>query len=150
MLARLRAEVESAQPELLPWLSLIAIVFDIEVAAVDRGRAAGCGGTRDQAARGRPSLPEPALVVPTIMEIEQGHLMDAASVALFEALARELESSAWVVVVTRHDTPGGMVPDGAVPCLRIELGALCPRRRTRSRWPRPRRLSSPRTWWSSR
>ncbi len=44
-----------------------------------------------------------ALVVPTIVEVEQAHLMDGASVELFEALAAELESSAWVVLVARRD-----------------------------------------------
>ena len=49
-----------------------------------------------------------ALVVPTIVEVEHAHLMDAASAALFEALAGELESSSWLVLVTRQDDAGGL------------------------------------------
>jgi tetratricopeptide (TPR) repeat protein len=64
-----------------------------------------------------------ALVVPTIVEIEHAHLMDAASAALFETLSAELESSAWLVIATRQDAPGGLSPaDGAGA--RIELGPL--------------------------
>ena len=64
-----------------------------------------------------------ALVVPTIVEVEQAHLMDAASAALFRALARELETSAWVVVITRRDVPGGLTLTDC-PHERIELGPL--------------------------
>ena len=64
-----------------------------------------------------------ALVVPTLVEIEHVHLMDAASVALLDAVASDLESSAWVVVVTRRDVAGGLKLDGH-DRLRIELGAL--------------------------
>ena len=63
------------------------------------------------------------LVVPTIVEVEHAHLMDAASAALFESLTRELDSSSWLVLATRRDELGGLaVPD--YPHTRIELGPL--------------------------
>ncbi|HTZ87795.1 MAG TPA: tetratricopeptide repeat protein [Solirubrobacteraceae bacterium] len=65
----------------------------------------------------------PALVVPTLVEIEHVELMDAPSVALLDAVARDLESSAWVIVVTRRDVAGGLTLAGH-DHLRIELGAL--------------------------
>ena len=118
----LRTRIESAQPDLLPWLSLIAIVFDVEVATsaeVEQlAETARVAKLHEVVLR----FLRPALVVPTMMEIEQAHLMDAASVALFEALARELGSSAWVVLVSRRDTPGGMVLEGEHT--RIEVGPL--------------------------
>ena len=61
--------------------------------------------------------------MPTLVEIEHVQLMDAASVALLDALASDLESSAWVIVVTRRDVAGGLKLDGH-DHLRIELGAL--------------------------
>ena len=64
-----------------------------------------------------------ALVVPTIVEVEQAHLMDGASMELFEALALELESTSWVVLVARRDEPGGLVLADH-PHERIELGPL--------------------------
>lgn len=119
---RLKAEIESGAPELAPWLSLIAIVLDVEVAP--------SADVEQLAAESRPArlhevvlrFLRRALVVPTIFEVEQAHLMDAASAALFETLARELGSSAWVLLVTRRDTPGGLVLPATSP--RIELGAL--------------------------
>ena len=120
---RLRAELESVDPGLLPWVSLLAIVFDVEIAPSVE--------VEQLAPMSRPAkLHEVvlrflgrALVVPTIVQIEQAHLMDAASAALFEALVRELESSAWIVLLTRRDVPGGFaLPSGAHG--RIELGPL--------------------------
>ena len=49
--------------------------------------------------------------------------MDAASAALFRALAVELETSAWVVVITRRDVTGGLTLTDC-PHERIELGPL--------------------------
>ena len=120
---RLRAELKSVDPGLLPWISLLAIVFDVEIAPSVE--------VEQLAPMSRPAkLHEVvlrflgrALVVPTIVQIEQAHLMDAASAALFEALVRELESSAWIVLLTRRDVPGGFaLPSGAHG--RIELGPL--------------------------
>ena len=120
---RLRAEIEAEHPDLLPWLSLIAIVLDVEIppsTEVEQLAEASRAAKLHEVvlrALGR------ALVVPTIVEVEQAHLMDAASAALFQALALELESSAWVVLVTRRDVPGGLVLTDR-PHERIELGPL--------------------------
>ena len=62
------------------------------------------------------------LVVPTLIEIEHAHVMDAASASMLEALAKELDSSAWLVLVTRRDA-GGPFADSEV-VQRIELGPL--------------------------
>ena len=120
---RLRAEIEAEHPDLLPWLSLIAIVLDVEIrpsTEVEQLAEASRAAKLHEVvlrALGR------ALVVPTIVEVEQTHLMDAASAALFQALALELESSAWVVLVTRRDVEGGLVLTDR-PHERIELGPL--------------------------
>ncbi len=125
VLSRLRAEIEITQPELLPWLSLIAIVLDVEVppsTEVEQlAEASRAGKLHEVVLRflGR------ALVVPTIVQIEQVHLMDAASAALLRALALEVESSAWLVLITRRDVQGGLVlADDSHH--RIELGPLSP------------------------
>ena len=87
---RLEAEIRAGQPDLMPWLPLIAIVVDVPVPSsteVDELAAeARASKLREVVLRflGR------ALVVPTILEVEHAHLMDAASAALFETLAGEL------------------------------------------------------------
>ncbi len=123
VLERLQAEIERTQPDLLPWLALIAIVLDVEAPSTTE--------VEQLAPESRPAklhevvlrFLSQALVVPTVVEVEHADLMDAASVALFDALARELESSAWVVLVTRRDAAGGLVlANDAHP--RIELAPL--------------------------
>ena len=122
VLARLKAEIEFAAPDLMPWLSLLAIVFDIEVAPsveVEQLAASSREAKLHEVVR---RFLVRALVVPTVLEVEQAHLMDAASAGLLEALASELPSSAWVVLVTRRDAPGGFAISDAGR--RIELVPL--------------------------
>jgi class 3 adenylate cyclase/tetratricopeptide (TPR) repeat protein len=120
---RLEAEVRSSAPDLLPWLPLIAVVLDVRVPGTTEvaqlAPEARAIKLRQEVLR----FLRRALVVPTIVEVEHAHLMDAASAALFEALSGELESSSWIVLFTRRDAPGGLsLPDH--PHIRIELAPL--------------------------
>jgi class 3 adenylate cyclase/tetratricopeptide (TPR) repeat protein len=105
----LESEIRGRQPDLMPWLPLIAIVVDIDVPSTveveQLAAEARASKLREVVLRflGR------ALVVPTIVEVEHAHLMDAASAALFEALSGELGSSSWVVLITRQDVAGGLM-----------------------------------------
>ncbi len=121
--ARLEDEIRRTDPELLRWLPLIAIAVDLHVPStteVDQlAPEARAGKLREVVLR----FLSRALVVPTIVEVDHAYLMDAASAALFEALTAELESSAWLVLVTRRDEPGGLsLPN--YPHSRVELGPL--------------------------
>ncbi len=120
---RLEAEIERGNQDLMPRLPLIAIVVDVAVPAtteVDQ-LAAEARATKLRevvlAFLGR------ALVVPTIVEVEHAHLLDAASGALFEALTHELDSSSWLVLVTRREDAGGLTLSD-YDHHRIELTAL--------------------------
>ncbi len=123
VLTRLRDEIEGTQPDLVPWLPLIAIVLDLDVPPtkeVDELAAESRAAKLHEIVLrflGR------ALVVPTIVAVEHAHQMDAASAALFGALARELASSAWLVLLTRRDQSGGLAL-ADVDRERIELGPL--------------------------
>ena len=124
VLDRLRAEIELTDPALMPWAALIAIVLDVELdpslEVQQLSSDARAAKLREVVLR----LLARALVVPTIVEVDQAHLMDGASVELFDALASELGSTAWVVLVARRDEPGGLAP--AQPHVRFELGPLSP------------------------
>ncbi|MGZ4232984.1 MAG: adenylate/guanylate cyclase domain-containing protein [Solirubrobacteraceae bacterium] len=121
VLARLRAEVLRAYPDLMPWLSLLAQPFGVPAPA---------GAEAQQPESNSDKLREVvirflarALVVPTLVEIEHVQLMDPASAALLNAVAGDIESSAWVIFVTRRDVAGGLKLESH-DHLRIELGAL--------------------------
>lgn len=123
VLARLRAEVCCADPELLPWLPLIALVFDVPAPVTVEVQQLASDSKPQKLREVVVRFLGRALVVPTLIEIEHVHQMDAASVALLDAVANDLESSAWVIVVTRRDVAGGLKLEGH-DHLRIELGAL--------------------------
>ena len=123
VLARLRAEVRRNHPDLVPWLSLIAIVLDVEIAASVEVEQLAPETRAAKLEEVVLRFLSRAMLVPTIVEVEQAHLMDAASAALLRALALELESSAWVVLVTRHDVPGGLELADR-PHVRIDLPPL--------------------------
>ena len=120
---RLQAEVRDRHPDLIPWLPLIAIVVDVPMASTTEVEQLAAEARATKLREVVLRFLHRALVVPTIVEVEQAHLMDAASAALFEALAGELESSSWMVLVTRQDSPGGLeLPNQPHP--RIELTPL--------------------------
>ena len=123
VLARLEAELRRTQPDLLPWLPLIAIVLDLEAPSTTEVEQLAPESRSAKLHEVVLGFLAPALVVPTLVEVEHAHLMDAASSALFQALTREFESSAWLALVTRRDVAGGLVlRDYEHP--RIELGPL--------------------------
>ena len=122
---RLHAEIERTEPDLMPWLALIAIVLDVEVPPSIEVQQLAPESRATKLHEVVLRFLHRAFVVPTIVEVEHAHLMDAASVALFEAMAREVESSSWVVLVTRRDEPGGTAL-AEVSHRRIELGPLSP------------------------
>ena len=123
VLDRLTTEIELADPGLDPWKSLIAIVLDVEIHPSVEVEQLSSGARAAKLHEVVLRLLRRALVVPTIVEVEQAHLMDGASVQLIEALAAELESTAWLVLVARRDEPSGpALADHAHA--RIELGPL--------------------------
>jgi class 3 adenylate cyclase/tetratricopeptide (TPR) repeat protein len=124
-LQRLRAHVTSADPELLPWLPLLAIVIGAEAPAT---RAVEELAPEFRAAKLHEvviKLIEPELAVPTLVLVEHAHLMDEASAGLLDALAGRLEHAAWVVIVTRRDTGAGFAASSR-SAVRVELEPLAP------------------------
>ena len=118
---RTACEVYSRHTPYAVWRELLRQLLGLEhddpvIAEIFESKAAEL---REVVAR----LLGPALVVPTLVEIEHVELMDAPSVALLDAVASDLESSAWVIVVTRRDVAGGWTLADH-DHLRIELGAL--------------------------
>ncbi len=125
VLTALREELQRSRPDLLPWLSLLAIAFGVTTATsteVDELAPESRASKLHETVLG---FLRRALVVPTLVQFEHAHLMDAASAALLEVLADELDSAAWLVLVTRRVAAGGFGPQP--PHRRMELGGLSPR-----------------------
>ena len=122
VLERLRAHLEKIEPELLPWLPLLAIALGTEAPATraveELAPEFRTGKLHEVVMR----FIAPALTVPTLVVIEHVHLMDTASASLLDALADRLDRASWTVMVTRREVDGGFAaPASAV---QISLAAL--------------------------
>jgi class 3 adenylate cyclase/tetratricopeptide (TPR) repeat protein len=122
VVARLRVELERRRPSLAPWLPLLAIAFGATAPSTPEVEQLA---SDVRAAKLRETVMlfmEADLSVPTLIQVEHAHLMDAASGAMLAALARELDSTSWLVAITRRDVPGGFHYDDLH--LRLELAPL--------------------------
>lgn len=121
---RIRDLVSAEAPELTPWLPLIAIAFDVEIAPTpeiqmlaERNRR-----TKLHEVVGRfleTLIPEPALI-----EIENAHHMDAASAELLSSLVGTLARRPWLIGVTRRPSSDGFAPPASAAVTRIALEPL--------------------------
>jgi class 3 adenylate cyclase/tetratricopeptide (TPR) repeat protein len=113
VLERLLTLIEAVDPELWTWLPLLAIALDVDVAfslevemlTPEMRRAK----LHDVVGR----LLEGALHQPTMIVVEDAHLMDSASAELLGSLVERLEDRPWVVVSTRREADTGFrAPEG--------------------------------------
>jgi class 3 adenylate cyclase/tetratricopeptide (TPR) repeat protein len=122
--ARLRETLERDDPSLLVWLPLLAIAVDIQVpdtpAVEQLAPDFRTARLHEVVLRFlRRQLPGWALI-----ELADTHLMDAASAALADALARELPLLPWLVVVSRRDRETGFTPEAGAHVVHLELQPL--------------------------
>jgi class 3 adenylate cyclase/tetratricopeptide (TPR) repeat protein len=122
-IAAIRKQLETSDRDLVPWLPLLAIVFDVQVPMT---REVGELATDYRAAKLHDvvlEFLESVMAIPTLIQIEQAHFMDDASAALLRAIAGRLESSAWTIIATRRDVTGGFEAT-TESATRISLGPL--------------------------
>ena len=85
----------------MPWLPLIAIVVDVAVPATTEVEQLAAEARASKLREVVLAFLGRALVVPTIVEVEHAHLMDAASARL----VRGADARARVVVLARAGHP---------------------------------------------
>jgi len=123
VLARLRTQLEASQAHLLPWLPLLAIVFDADAPTTREVEELAPSARVDKLHEVVLSFLEVELGVPTLVQIEHAHLMDGASVALLHALAARIGGTTWLVLTTRREVEQGFVASGSEQS-RLELAPL--------------------------
>jgi class 3 adenylate cyclase len=130
---RLRAAVREHDPDLEPWLPLLAIPFGADLAPTPAVAALASGFRRSRLHQVVLRFLRLLLPDATIIEVEDAHQMDAASADLMTALAAELADEPWLVLTARRDARGGFTAPDAPAVTRSGR---------RRRWRSPR---SPRT-----
>ncbi|MGZ4248550.1 MAG: adenylate/guanylate cyclase domain-containing protein [Solirubrobacteraceae bacterium] len=123
VLELLQDQIRASDQGLLPWLPLIAIAVDLQVPPTTEVSQLAPDARAAKLREVVLQLLRRTLVVPTLVEVEHAHLMDAASAELFTALAAELPSTSWLVLVTRRDEAGGLALSDHVSA-RLELTPL--------------------------
>src|SRR5262249_54695478 len=120
---RLRAWVETVAPELLPWLALIAIPFDVDIALTPEIEQIAPQFRRARAHQAVADLVARAVRTPTMLLVEDLHWVDDASRDLVGELTARVTSCPWLIVLTRRPgaPPLALDPDVAA---RIELEPL--------------------------
>ncbi len=99
----LRHWVAELDPELLPWLPLIAIAFDAEVPMTPEVERIGAANRAARLRDAAVDLLHVALREPTIIVVDDAYWLDGPSHDLFGALAGRVEEVPWLVLALRRD-----------------------------------------------
>jgi class 3 adenylate cyclase/tetratricopeptide (TPR) repeat protein len=106
VLDRLYAEVVARDPELLPWLSLIGVPFDIEVPDTLEVETLGPEFRRGKLHEVVIRFLALALDEPALIEIEDAQYMDDASADLLAAVVEAIDELPWLILATKRVAPG--------------------------------------------
>ena len=124
VLSSLRSHVHALDPGLLAWLPLLAIPAGVDMpptpeveAIAPEFRTAALHEVTVRFLRAH-------LLHPTLLEIEDAHLMDEASAALLHAIVRMLPGLPWLVAVTRRNTSEGFSARPGAHVVNLPLTAL--------------------------
>lgn len=101
--ALLRDAVTRLDPDLLPWLPLLAIPVDAQVPQTEQVSALDEAFRRDRLEQAAADLLSRVLVDPTLILVEDLHWMDDASKSLVRALCAAAASRPWLLVLTSRD-----------------------------------------------
>jgi tetratricopeptide (TPR) repeat protein len=105
---RLEAIVEKHAPRLLPWLPLIAVIVDAEVAATEESSDVDPRFRRVKAQQVVADLIEAIRPGPAVISIEDAEHMDDASAELISELLGRIGDWPWLVVITRAPGKAGL------------------------------------------
>ena len=96
IIERLRSEVATRAPDLAPWLPLIGIPLDIEVAPTPEVELLAEANRREALHRSVRRFLEVMLPESALIEIENAHHMDEASAELLSYLIERIDARPWL------------------------------------------------------
>lgn len=120
----LSKRVEEAAPALVPWLSLIAVVLDLEIEPSPEVTQLDDQFRRARTVAAVGMLLEAVTTARTLFVIEDTHWMDDASRELLAGLLVGLERQPWMFILTRRPGDQGFVAPRSDQLSRVELEPL--------------------------
>jgi class 3 adenylate cyclase/tetratricopeptide (TPR) repeat protein len=115
----LTALVSSCDPTLQPWLPLVADTMDVQMASTPEVDALAEEFRKPRREDVVARFIAATLGTPTVLTIDDVHLMDDASADLLERISRDLGDSHRMVLVTRRDQDRGFNPSDHYPIVAI-------------------------------
>ena len=122
--AKLRDEVAARAPDLEPWLALIGAALDLEIAPSPEVEMLAAENRRAKLNETVGAFLAAALPGPAVIEIDEAHHMDEASVDLLGHLVGQLSERKWLVGVARRPGTTGYAAPESPAVSRIELKPL--------------------------
>ena len=123
VLARLGACVSERAPELRPWLPLLAVPFDVDPPRTPEVDALAPEFRRARLHRTVIAFLRALLDRPTLIECDDAQYLDEASADLFAAVAREVGTAPWLVLLVRREAAAFAAPESPA-VIRLEPGPL--------------------------
>jgi class 3 adenylate cyclase len=123
---QLRSVVATQAPELVAWLPLIAMAFDVEIPPTPEMELLADANRRTRLHESVGRFLEIVIAGPALIEIESAQHIDEASGGLLSYLIGEVASRPWLFAVARRPVAGGFDPPKSESVVRIELKPLAP------------------------
>jgi class 3 adenylate cyclase/tetratricopeptide (TPR) repeat protein len=111
----LRDRVAAIDPELVPWLPLVALLLDVGVEPTQEVEELQPAFRRARLHGVMETLLTKLLPDPTLLVVEDAHWMDEASSELLRHLGGQVSSRPWLICVTRRPVEGGFSAAEGVP-----------------------------------
>src|SRR5215210_2500271 len=125
--SRLRERIEELDPDLVPWLPLVALPLDIPVEPTREVDELQPAFRRARLHGVIEAVLAKLLSGPTLLVIEDVHWMDEASGDLLRHLGSQVSSKPWLLCATRRPVEGGFsAAEGVppIPAMTIQLQPL--------------------------
>ncbi len=97
-------------PHLLPWLPLVGSVLDLAMPVTPEVAALAEGFRKARLEEVVAEFLVSLLTEPTLLVVDDAHLMDSASADLLELLCHAAQMHPWLLLLTRRDLASGFVP----------------------------------------
>ncbi len=123
---RLMGRVAADAPDLLPWLPLLGIVMDVELPSTRETEELDDQFRKTRLEEVVSELLGALLRQPTVLVIEDAHLIDESTADLMRRLAGTLQSRPWLILVTRRDEATGFIPEASEWATSIRPSPLDP------------------------
>jgi class 3 adenylate cyclase/tetratricopeptide (TPR) repeat protein len=112
--AQLASFATATMPDLAPWLPLLAVPFDAEVAATPEVDALDAERSRHRLQSTVTAFLERMLMMPTLIVAEDAHWLDDASRLLLRYVAASQTPRPWLLLVTTRPAGDSLVESGGV------------------------------------